>query len=128
VEFAAKAVRVIVDPGNCGFLCSIVAMRRAGKSVEISMQSECSQVQRLANLVGVVALNELFLPAARNQVFGFAATAGCHTSCLVPLGLIKAAEVSLGLALPQDATLRFVSSLESESQKENESQNNAKEI
>lgn len=121
MDFEANAVRVIVDPGNCGFRCSILAMRREGKNVEISMQSECPQVQRLANLVGAVTLSELFHPMVRNHVFSLAATAGCHTSCLVPLGMIKAAEVSLGLALPQDAMLRFVSSLENESQ-------NAKEI
>jgi hypothetical protein len=115
VEFEAKEVRVIVDPGNCGFQCSIMAIRQAEKNVRISMQSECPQVQRLADLVGAVDLNVLFLPVVRNHVFNSAAIAACHTSCLVPLGLIKAAEVSLGLALSQGATIRFVSGLEKES-------------
>ena len=116
MEFEAKEVRVIVDPGNCGFRCSILAVRRAKKNVGISMQSECPQVQRLANLVEVVDLNSLFLPVVRNHMFDSAVVAGCHTSCLVPLGLIKAAEVALGLAVSQDATVRFVSGLEKESQ------------
>ena len=79
------------------------------------MQSECPQVQRLANLIGVVDVNTLFLPVVRNRISDSAAVAGCHTSCLVPLGLIKAAEVSLGLALSQEATIRFVSGMEKES-------------
>ncbi len=115
MEFEAKEVRVMVDPGNCGFRCSIVAIRQAKKKVRISMQSECPHVQRLADLVEVVDMNALFLPVVRNRVFDFAAIAACHTSCLVPLGLIKAAEVSLGLALSQEATIRFVSGLEKES-------------
>jgi hypothetical protein len=115
VEIEAKEVRVIVDPGNCGFRCSILAIRQAEKNVRISMQSECPQVQRLADLVGTVDLNVLFLPVVRNHVFHSAAKVACHTSCLVPLGLIKAAEVALGLALSQDATMRFVSGREKES-------------
>jgi hypothetical protein len=91
-------------------------MRRAEKNVGISMQSECPQVQLLASLIGVVDVNTLFLPVVRNRISDSAAVAGCHTSCLVPLGLIKAAEVALGLAISQDATIRFVSSLEEESQ------------
>lgn len=115
MEFEAKDVRVTVAPGNCEFRCSILALRQAEKNVRISMQSECPHVRRLAGLVEVVDLNALFLPVVRNRVFDSAVVAGCHTSCLVPLGLIKAAEVALGLAISQDATIRFVSSLEKES-------------
>ncbi|MDZ7695505.1 MAG: hypothetical protein U5R49_00790 [Deltaproteobacteria bacterium] len=43
----------------------------------------------------------------KNPVFLCAERARCHVACPIPVSVVKAAEVALGLALPKDATLTF---------------------
>lgn len=102
-----QIVRLAVDPGICGFTCTITAWKE-GKAVRFDMVSECGQIQRLAQALGPVSLKDLFVPLARCPIFQCAEASKCHLACPVPSSLIKAAEVALGLALPKNATIRFL--------------------
>jgi hypothetical protein len=102
-----RVVRVDVDPGICGFICSIRAVKRGKGSVEISIQSDCDQIDKLADRLSVISIKELFLPLSQSPVFQTAEYSKCHSSCPIPSSVIKTAEVALGLASPKDVTLRF---------------------
>lgn len=96
-----------VDPGICGFDCVIRAWKE-GKAVRFDIQSECGQIKKLAGALGPVTLKDLFVPLTKNPIFLCAEKARCHLACPVPSSLVKAAEVVLGLALPREATIRFL--------------------
>ncbi len=96
-----------VDPGICGFGCTIHAWKE-GKEVKFDIQSECGQIKKLAGALGPITLKDLFVPLTRSPFFLSAEAAGCHLACPVPSSLVKTAEVVLGLALPREATIRFL--------------------
>lgn len=101
-------VCVNVDPGICGFSCLIRA-RLNGKNkvmLEIS-ESDCEQVQRLSDILREITLQELFSPLVSNRVFISAGQAGCHTACPVPVAVVKASEVAMGMAVPREVRISF---------------------
>ncbi|MFO7984880.1 MAG: hypothetical protein R6U38_03385 [Desulfatiglandaceae bacterium] len=99
-------VQVSVEPGICGFTCSIRALRQ-GKRVGFEILSDCFQVRRLASCMGRITVRDLFLPLRQSPIFLCAEKSECHLACPIPMAVVKAAEVALGLALPKDATLTF---------------------
>jgi len=106
-ESAADAT-VRVAPGICGFDC-VVRVRRVDKrtvAVQI-LGSECKQIGRLAAELNQMSLRELFMPLTRNPVYVSAEKSGCHPSCVVPAGVLKAVEAVLGMAIPRDVRIRF---------------------
>ena len=103
---ASNGVTVRVDPGICGFTCTIKA-KREGREVSLDIQSACEQIQKLAPCLGRLSMKGLFLPHTKNPVFMCAERVRCHAACPIPMSVVKAAEVVLGLALPKDATVTF---------------------
>jgi hypothetical protein len=75
-------------------------------SLEIS-GSDCEQIQRLAERLATLSLKDIFAPLSRNPVYISAEKSGCHLSCAIPVAVIKAAEVALELALPQEVHIKF---------------------
>ena len=104
-----ESVRIIVEPGICGFSCQVEA-RRQNKQVAVVeiTGSECQLIQKLTENLKKVSLNDIFVQHTRNPVFKAAEKAGCHLTCPVPLAVLKAAEVVLELALPREARISFV--------------------
>ena len=101
---------VRVDPGICGFACTVCARKLEARTVKIDIEgSECKQIQRLSELISQIGLRDIFVPLTRNPVFVSAEKAGCHPSCVIPTAVIKAAEVALGLALKRDVVIQFKS-------------------
>ena len=101
------SVIIRVDPGICGFECEIEA-EGDRRTVHFSVQSDCEQIKDLVKHLGPISLKDLFVPLSKNIIFLSAETSRCHLACPVPWALVKAAEVALGLALPKEATLRFL--------------------
>jgi len=75
-------------------------------ALEIS-GSDCQQIQKLAERLATLSMKEVFAPLSRNPVYISAEKSGCHLSCAIPVAVIKAAEVALELALPQEVHIRF---------------------
>jgi hypothetical protein len=97
-----------VDPGICGFACVVAARKGSKRMVLIEISgSECKQILKLAGLVKEVSLRDLFAPVIGNPVFVSAVRAGCHTTCPVPLAVLKAAEAAMEMALPKDTLIEF---------------------
>jgi len=107
-EKLSEEVRVVVEPGVCGFSCTITARKREKHKVQIEIKgSECKSVNQMATLPLDVVLRDLFAPASRNPVFLAAERAGCHPSCPVPVGVLKAAECAMEMALARPVSIRF---------------------
>ena len=106
-ENDSGVIRVSVDPGVCGFSCSIEAWKD-GAGVDFRIQSECGQIQRLAEHLGPVGVKDLFAPLTRSPFFLGAQEAKCHLACPIPSALVKTAEVVLGLALPREVRVKFL--------------------
>jgi hypothetical protein len=98
-----RVVCVTVQPGICGFTCTVRAQRMDRRAVAVTISgSQCKQIQRLSGCVTTLSLKDLFTPLTRNPVYTSAEKSGCHASCAVPAAVIKAAEVALEMALPRD--------------------------
>ena len=97
-----------VDPGICGFPCVVKARKIEARKVELEISgSECDQIKRMAERLTTLSIKELFTPLSRNPVYAAAEKSGCHLPCTIPVAVIKAAEVALDLALPQDVHIKF---------------------
>jgi hypothetical protein len=105
----AHFVQVNVNPGVCGFECVIKAWQHEVRMVKVVIsESKCRHIQRMSEHLRQMTLNELFAPVPRNPAFVSATEAGCHTSCPVPVAVLKAAEVAMGMALPKDVHIHFL--------------------
>jgi hypothetical protein len=86
----------------------VVEARKQGRdSVSITIESECEQICQLNNILGSMALTDIFMAAVRNPVFARAQEARCHATCPVPVAILKCAEAELGMALPRDVSITF---------------------
>jgi hypothetical protein len=99
-------VCVNVDPGICGFICSIKAWKEE-KILHFDIQSDCKQIQKLSSEIGPMKMRDFFVPLTKNLIFLSAEKAKCHLACPIPTALIKCAEVVLELALPKDVQIHF---------------------
>ena len=104
-----KKVTVSVTPGICGFACQVTATRKSKRVASIEViGSECKMINELAAGLLEVSVDDLFKPHTKNLIFKCTEQAHCHLCCPVPIAIIKASEVVLELALPQDVMLHFV--------------------
>ncbi len=101
--------RLVVDSGICGFESVVEARKRGKYAVSITIKSECKQVSKLNEMLSVLKLRDIFLPPNRNTVFYLAGQANCHSSCPVPIAILKSAEVEMGMALPRNVSIKFES-------------------
>jgi hypothetical protein len=101
-------VRVNVDPGICGFPCVIEGEKKDKYLIDLrSRGSECKHIQRFFEQVREINLRDLFAPISKSPVFQAAQQSGCHPMCPVPIAVLKTAEVTMGMALPRDAEIKF---------------------
>ncbi len=97
-----------VNPGICGFDCMVKAQvsgKRIAK-VEIT-ESGCTLIQKLSKNLSEISMQDLFTPLTKNPIFIAAEQAGCHLACPVPVAVVKACEVTLGLALKKNVNIIF---------------------
>jgi len=103
-----EKVTVSVDPGICGMKCQVVATRKARRVAAIKIVgSDCELINKLGASLPEVNLTDIFKPHTKNLIFKCTEDAHCHLCCPVPIAIIKASEVALGLALPQDVMINF---------------------
>lgn len=104
-------VVVTVNPGVCGFDCQVTAERSDKRNARIKItESDCTMIQKLAEAVREISLQALFVPVTKNLIFIAAEKAGCHLACPVPVAVVKASEVALGLAVPKKVSIRIKTS------------------
>lgn len=101
--------RVVVEAGICGFITTVEVSKLAKRKVKVVITSPCEQVAKLGELLTEIDQWEIFKKRADCDIYKSASRCQLHVTCPVPIAVLKAIEVEVGLALPQDAVIRFES-------------------
>jgi hypothetical protein len=103
-----EKVSVSISPGICQFACQVVATSKSRRIATIEiLGSECKMINQLGDVLSEITLFDLFNSHTKSSVFKSTEQAHCHLCCPVPIAIIKASEVVLGLALPRDVLIHF---------------------
>ena len=100
--------------GICGFTTVVQGEDKGGYKAMVNIDSECPNWKKVNKVLGDKEINvmtELFKDkktgTLNSQVLDVSLNTIPHVSCPVISGVLKTLEVSVGLALPKDATLTF---------------------
>ena len=103
-----------VCAGICGFTTQIISVDKGQYKAKITISSDCPNWTKVNELFAAKefnAMTELFKDRAtgelKSEILAISLSTIPHVSCPVISGVLKALEVSVGLALPQDATITF---------------------
>jgi len=109
-----KMINVEISAGICGFTTRVQAEDKTGYKACFQLDSDCPNWKKVNELLGGKTLNmmtELFKDkktgVLNSQVINVSLETIPHVSCPVISGILKALEVSVGLALPKDAAITF---------------------
>ena len=107
-------VKVEIVAGICGFTTIVEAKDKGEYKASFRLESECQNWKKVDDLLGGKDLNmmtELFkdkkTEMLNSEVIDISLKTIPHVSCPVISGILKALEVSAGLALPKDASISF---------------------
>ena len=107
--------KVEVFAGICGFTTLIEVHEQGGYRAFLTLDSECPNWHRVNEALGGQELDimkELFKDTAtgtlNSKVLDTAFKTIPHVSCPVISGILKTLEVGVGLALPKDASIKFI--------------------
>ena len=93
--------------GNCGYNTEVEASMN-GKTVKLTINSECPAMQRMAEELREVSPYEQISFKRAMPTIHEAGHKHCtHAACPVPVGIIKAVEIEAQLALPTDVTIKL---------------------
>lgn len=100
---------VKVDPGVCQ-LHSTIQARTDGLQVEFTvLKSDCPQVRNLKKVLRQMEIWDVMkMPYSENTVYQLCGEVLKHSSCPVPMAMIKCAEAAAELALKRAVTVEFV--------------------
>ncbi len=110
-------ITVEIFGGICGFSTLVHAEDRTGYDASFRLETECPNWRKVDEILGGKVLNmmtELFKDresgVLTSQELNVSLETIPHVSCPVISGVLKALEVSVGLALPKDAAILFKNS------------------
>jgi len=98
---------VVVEAGICGFTTTIEATKTGKRRVSIEMESACEAVAEMDGELQDMGWLEALGQPGKSVVWECACAHIQHPSCSVPIGILKAIEVELDLALPRDVVIHF---------------------
>lgn len=104
-------VVVEIDAGICGFRTNASVTSEDDQNVIFEIDSNCDKIARLAKAIGEKGAIDAYQEISPKGPAVIMTTVretltGCCVGCAVPAGLFKAMQVSAGLALPKDITIR----------------------
>jgi hypothetical protein len=100
--------KVTVDAGVCGFVTEIETLLNDSQQVVLKVDSQCPNIMALAEEYNMSeGMTEVFTPFGEAPLFQAAKKHLKHTACPVPSAIMKAIEVTCGLALPRDVTMKI---------------------
>ena len=103
-------IKVEVFSGICGFTTRIEVEDQEGYMAICKMEGECPNCNKVAEILAegpINVMDELF-KKGESKVLAACQSNLPHVSCPVPSGILKALEVGVKLALPADASIKFV--------------------
>ena len=102
-------VRAKIQGSACGFDTVVEASSPDGMNVRLQIESDCPKIAAFAAELGTINAFEEVLskPLFQTSPALLAAECKLHTSCVVPIGVLKAVEAAAGLALPTISTIEL---------------------
>ena len=107
-----KVTKVRVKPGACGFVYIFTTWSPVKLNVTIHLDTDCQYISVLGFILeelGAIGLKEIITTnPSVNVVFKAAGQVVPHSACPVAVGILKAAEIPLGLNIPNDVEITFI--------------------
>ncbi len=100
--------KVIVHSGACGFIVTIHAVKSAGGTITLRIDTDCEMVKKMLEDISVLDRFAALTAFQNNPVYRSAAKHLKHVACTAPSGIIKAIEVEAGMNVPKNADICFV--------------------
>jgi hypothetical protein len=105
-EEAGVKAQATIDPGTCGFVATVTATVRGGRTTSFTIESSCDHVRQLAAALAEKGPFDVYDEMDWNRESRLRVTIreglkGSYAWCPVPLGLMKAMQVAAGLSLPE---------------------------
>ncbi len=102
-----NSIRATVNPGVCQFETTICATYD-GEEVELEVCSGCECINELTERINSLdPFTCLSMPYEENDLYRKAGELLKHSTCPIPMAILKCVEAASGLALPRDVELRF---------------------
>ena len=98
---------VEVNAGSCGFITKIEVLKVDARMVRVVISSDCEMITKLGEELHTLDWGQCLRNFVDSPVFQCASKHIGHVACPVPVALLKAMEVEVGVALPVDVTIRF---------------------
>ena len=98
---------VEVDAGSCGFTTKIQVHKADAQTVRMVISSDCEMITKWGEELHTLDWGQCLRDFVDSPVFQCASKHIGHVACPVPVALLKAMEVEVGVALPVDVTIRF---------------------
>jgi hypothetical protein len=98
---------VEVDAGCCGFTTKIEILKVDDQRIKAAISSDCEMITAWGKELGPLDWGQCLRNFVDSPVFQCASKHIGHVACPVPVALLKAMEVEVGVALPVDVTILF---------------------
>jgi len=99
--------RVVINPGICGKIVTAEVVKVDKRRVRIKITSDCEIVTKMGESLAEVNQWDALKPHVSSSIYKYASRCHLHTSCPVPMAILKAIEVEAGLALPRPVLIHF---------------------
>ena len=93
--------KAVVNPGICGNISVVDVERVSKRRVKVNIKSNCEMVVKMSQALSELDKNEVLKSPLHSIVYQLASEYSLHASCPIPMAILKAIEVEVGLALPR---------------------------
>lgn len=101
--------KVMVDAGICGFKAEIEATTEDMQNVKVNIKSDCKDLEKFSEMIKEVdAFHEIEPRDKAGKILNLWPEYLHCSACPVPSGIIKAVEITAGLALPKNAEIKLI--------------------
>jgi len=99
--------RVMVDAGICGFTVTIEVCKVDARTVRVVIASDCETVSKWGEQLGHLDWQESLKHPGNFLFFESAFRHIRHAACPIPIAVLKAIEVEVGVAAPKNVNIWF---------------------
>jgi hypothetical protein len=99
--------RVVVDAGACGFTITVEVVRLSRRRVKVAIGGDCDMVNEMSSQLSELDWHAALRAPENSVVYQCASKHIRHAACPVPMAILKAIEVEVGITLPRDVVIQF---------------------
>ena len=102
--------KVEIMPGVCGLTALVTAESEDGMEAKVTVETQCGGIRKVMEEVGdeLDAYDICLQKPGTGALYEAAAKHCPHAACPVIAGIIKCIEAECKMALPKDASIRFI--------------------